>query len=327
VLGYLGPGARVYAKIVRAGSVYGLITNSHYGAWDHGHHCGWVSLKHLHGSGFHSSVADVCPPPDNDFSLAPHSGGPTGFRHGSWTECNGCVQPAVVLPTCSDFNVYANYDPVTHTFHDEDGVEVAGRGTIDGSTHYGVTQITATQGYSGFGTRFVTEDGDAVEIKDTKRTCNVHGGCTAFGFMHADCIAGALVGNPAGKGPTTALPQTPSAPCDQVLPGEGMVAGQTFGTCDGRYMLTLQGDGNLVLRDEQESGRAIWATNTSGTDGYVAVFQTDGNLVLYGHYQNPLWSAHTGGKGGARLDFQGDGNVVLYDQSAKAVWSTGTAGQ
>lgn len=327
VLGYLGPGARVYAKIVRADSVYGLITNSHYGAWDHGHHCGWVSLKHLHGSGFHSSVADICPPPDNDFSLAPHSKGPTGFRKGSWTECNGCVQPAVVLPTCSDFNVYANYDPVTHTFYDEDGVEVAGRGTIYGSTHYGVSQITATQGYSGFGTRFVTDDGYAVEIKDTKRACSVHGGCTAFGFMHADCIAGALVGNPAGKGPTTALPETPTAPCAEVLPGEGMVAGETYGTCDGRYMLTLQGDGNLVLRDQQESGRAIWATNTSGTDGYAALFRTDGDLVLYGHYQNVIWSSHTSGKGGVRLRFQGDGNVVLYDANAKAVWSTGTVGQ
>ena len=323
VLGYMEPGARIYAKIVREDSVYGLITNSHYGAWDHGHHCGWVSLKHLHGSGHHSPVADVCPPPDDDFSLAPHSGGPTGFRKGSWIECNGCVQPAIVLPTCSDFTVYANYDPATHTFWDPDGTEVAGRGTIDGAYHYG----GATAGYLGFGTRFVTADDDAVEIKDTKRACNVKGGCTAFGFMHADCIAGSHVGSPAGKGPTTATPATPTAPCGEVRPGEGMLVGESYGSCSGRYVLTLQGDGNLVLRDQGQSGRAIWTTKTSGSDGYSAIFQTDGNLVLYGHYQNPLWAAHTNGKGGVRLDFQDDGNVVLYDANSQAVWSTGTAGQ
>src|SRR5678810_525086 len=49
VLGYMRPGARIYAKVVRADSVYGLITHGHYGAWDHGHHCGWVSLKHVKG--------------------------------------------------------------------------------------------------------------------------------------------------------------------------------------------------------------------------------------------------------------------------------------
>ncbi|HEY1954474.1 MAG TPA: hypothetical protein VGH28_02660 [Polyangiaceae bacterium] len=327
VLGYMEPGARIYAKVVREDSVYGLITNSHYGAWDHGHHCGWVSLKHLHGSGFHSPVADVCPSPDNDFSLAPHSGGPTGFRGGSWTECNGCVQPAVVLPTCSDFTVYANYDPATHTFWDADGYEMAGRGTIYGNDHYGVPQITANAGYSGFGTRFVTADSDAVEIKDTKRPCTIKGGCTAFGFMHADCIAGAHVGNPAGKGPTTATPAAPSAPCGEVGPGEGMLVGNSYASCSGRYVLTLQTDGNLVWRDQAQNGRAIWATNTSGRDGYAAVFQTDGNLVLYGHYQNALWASHTNGKGGVRLDFQDDGNIVLYDASSNAVWSTGTAGQ
>jgi len=322
VLGYMRPGARIYAKVVRADSVYGLITNSHYGAWDHGHHCGWVSLKHVKGHGFHSSAADICPPPDNDFSLAKGSGGPTGFRKGSWTECDGCVQPAVVLPTCSDFNVYANYDPVTHTFHDLDGVEVAGRGTID--TH-GNAYGGAKEGYSGFGTRFVTSDEIAVEIKDTKRSCGVRGGCTAFGFMHADCIGGALVGSQAGKSatPPPAQPQI----CGKAAPGEGLVRGKTMFSCNGRYTVTMQTDGNLVLRDKQKNDATLWATNTSGTDGYVALFQTDGNLVLYGTNQDALWASHTNGKGGALLALQDDGNVVLYDGQMHPLWQTGTAGQ
>jgi hypothetical protein len=325
VLGYLLPGGRIYAHTVREDSVYGLITNSHYGAWDNGHHCGWVSLKHLHGSGFHSPVADICPPPDNDFSLAPSSSGPSGFRGGSWDNCNGCVQPAVVLPTCSDFTVYANYDPATQTFHDPDGVEVAGRGTIYGTDAYTVPAVAASQGYAGFGTRFVTSDSIAVEIKDTQRSCDVSGGCTAFGFMHADCIAGEKVGNPAGKVPTTPLPNAPTT-CGQAGPGEGMVSGQSVTSCDGRYRIAMQVDGNLVLYDDQEN-RPIWATNTSGTDGYVVIFQTDGNIVLYDRFKRPLWASNTQGKGGTLVAIQDDGNVVLYNASAQAVWSTGTAGQ
>jgi hypothetical protein len=304
--------------------VYGLITNGHYGAWDHGHHCGWVSLKHLRGSGFHSSAGDICPSPDNDFSLANNSGGPTGFREDSWVTCNGCVQRSVVLPTCPDLTVYANYDPVTHTFHDPDGVEVVGRGTIDGAGAYSVPEIKVTQGYSGFGTRFVTTDSVAVEIKDTRRQCNLPGGCTAFGFMHAECIGGVQVGNPASR-PTP--PPTPPTSCGQASPGEGLVSGKSISSCNGRFAMTMQGDGNLVLRDEAQGARAIWATNTSNTDGFAAVFQTDGNLVLYDRHQNPLWASGTKGKGGVRLAFQDDGNVVLYTASAAAVWSTGTAGQ
>ena len=321
VLGYMRPGARIYAHTVRNDSVYGLITNSHYGAWDHGHHCGWVSLKHVKGHGFHSSVADICPPPDNDFSLAKGSGGPSGFRKGSWTECDGCVQPAIVLPSCSDFNVYANYDPATHTFHDLDGVEVAGRGTIDS---HGNAYSGAKQGYSGFGTRFVTDDGIAVEIKDTKRSCNIRGGCTAFGFMHADCIAGALVGSQAGSSATPTPP--PPQACGKASPGEGILRGKTVYSCNGRYSVSMQSDGNLVLRDSQRTA-ALWATNTSGTDGYVALFQTDGNLVLYGTNQDALWASHTNGKGGALLALQDDGNVVLYDGQMNPLWQTGTAGQ
>jgi hypothetical protein len=321
VLGYLRPGARIYAKTVRADSVYGLIVNSHYGAWDHGHHCGWVSLKHLKGHGFHSSAGDICPSPDNDFSLAKGSGGPTGFRKGSWIECDGCVQPAIVLPTCSDFTVYANYDPATHTFHDPDGTEVAGRGTIYGSDHY----AGATEGYSGFGTRFVTSDEVAVEIKDTRRQCGLKGGCTAFGFMHADCIGGKLVGTPAGKGATP--PPAQPTQCGQATPGEGIERGRSVASCNQRYVMSLQTDGNLVLRDTQKNNAAIWATNTSNTDGAAALFQTDGNLVLYGTNQDALWSSHTNGKGGVLLAFQDDGNVVLYDQAMHPVWQTGTAGQ
>jgi hypothetical protein len=293
VLGYLLPGAKIYAQVVTQDSVYGLIGNSGYGAWDHGHHCGWVGLGGLKGSGSHSPFADICPPPDNDFSLA--NGQPDGlFRPGTVVVSNGVVQPAVVLPTCSDFTVYANYDPVTRTFHDDDGVESPGRGTPG----YDVPQQKQTSGYSGFGTRFVSADGVAVEIKDTQRGGDV----TPFGFMHADCIAGSQVGNPSP-------PPPPPAPCG-LLPSSGSLGpGASVTSCDGRFAFVVQAsDGNVV---EYQGSTALWNSKTEGHPGDSIVMQGDGNLVLYAG-SKALWASNTYGHPGAYFAVQDDGNIVVY---------------
>lgn len=295
VLGYLAPHAKIYAQLVTGDSVYGLIGNSGYGAWDHGHHCGWVSLKGLHGSGGHSTVANVCPPPFNDFSLA--SGQPSGlFRPGTVVVSNGDVQPAVVLPTCPDFTVYANYDPATRSFHDPDGKESPGRGTPG----YRSAEQVATSGYSGFGTRFVTADGVAVEIKDTQRGGNV----TAFGFMRRECIAGAQVGDPS------------PGQCGQLNAGDVLYPNHGVSSCGGEYTFVVQDDGNLV---EYRGTTPLWASNTVGHGGDHLVMQSDGNLVLYAG-SAPLWNSRTEGHPGARFSIQDDGNIVVYD-GATPIWA------
>jgi hypothetical protein len=117
VLGYLLPGARkVYAQVVTEDSVYGLIGDSGYGAWDHGHHCGWVSLSGLRGGGGYSPVASICPPPGQRLQPRARAARRDCSVQVASSSSDGVVQPAIVLPTCSDFTVYANYDPVTHTF-------------------------------------------------------------------------------------------------------------------------------------------------------------------------------------------------------------------
>jgi hypothetical protein len=301
VLGYLLPGAKIYAQIVTGNSVYGLVGNSGYGAWDDGHHCGWISLRGLQGSGSSSPVASICPPPDNDFSLA--HGQPSGlFRPGSVVVSDGVVQPAVVLPTCSDFTVYANYDPVTRTFHDADGVESPGRGTPG----YDVPQQHQTSGYAGFGTRFVSADGVAVEIKDTQRGGDV----TAFGFMHADCIAGAQVGNPSP-------PPPPPTPCGLLASSQTLEPGQSVTSCDGQYTFVVQAsDGNVV---EYQGSTALWNSRTEGHAGDRIVMQGDGNLVVYAG-SKALWASGTYGHPGAYFAVQDDGNIVVYDGS-KPLWA------
>jgi lysozyme len=126
---------------------------------------------------------------------------------------------------------------------------------------------------------------------------------------------------PPPQGPPTAKP-APVSGCGTIHPGEGLVAGQSYSSCDGRFSLAMQTDGNLVLY--RNGAGAMWASNTHGTDGYVAVMQGDGNLVVYGQHSNPLWASGTNGHGGSVLALQDDGNAVVYAPGGKALWATNT---
>ena len=96
---------------------------------------------------------------------------------------------------------------------------------------------------------------------------------------------------------------------------------QVLVSADGRFALTLQTDGNLVLYGP--SG-ALWSTNTSLSFGSSLSMNPDGNLVLYDPQFKPLWASNTTNSPGANLVVQNDGNVVIYDRNSNAVWSTGT---
>ena len=56
---------------------------------------------------------------------------------------------------------------------------------------------------------------------------------------------------------------------------------------------------------------------------YRAVFQTDGNFVIYNAWNYVIWNSGSQNRGGSILYFQGDGNVVIYRSDGKAVWASG----
>lgn len=91
-----------------------------------------------------------------------------------------------------------------------------------------------------------------------------------------------------------------------------------------RALLRLQDDGNLVLYDTG-NGKALWASDTNGKGSSHAVFQHDGNLVLYAGTK-ALWASDTYGHVGAELALQDDGNLVVYDYQNKPLWATDTYG-
>lgn len=116
-------------------------------------------------------------------------------------------------------------------------------------------------------------------------------------------------------------PVTPPAPgCGRLVPGQQLSPNQTLSSCDGRFRLVMQGDGNLVL---YQGGRALWHTSTNGRGGHQAVMQGDGNFVLYTAGSAPLFHTHTNGRPGSYLALQNDGNLVVY-QGGTARWNSGT---
>lgn len=92
------------------------------------------------------------------------------------------------------------------------------------------------------------------------------------------------------------------------------------------FSAIFQDDGNLVVYDC--CGSALWASNTWGTGADRCAFQDDGNLVVY-QGSNPKWDSKTYGSNyGDVLIMQTDGNLVIYDSSSSSPkWHSATHGQ
>jgi LysM repeat protein len=106
---------------------------------------------------------------------------------------------------------------------------------------------------------------------------------------------------------------------DKLNAGDKLTAGQSLTSPNGKYDLTMQSDGNLVLYD---SGRPVWASETSGSGAERLEMQPDGNLVIYGKKDKPVWSSKTNGHNGARLALQDDRNLVIYPTAGPALWAS-----
>lgn len=103
--------------------------------------------------------------------------------------------------------------------------------------------------------------------------------------------------------------------------GEQLVVGEQLTSPDGRTILVMQGDGNLVMYGP---AGVNWHTGTNGKGGVRLVMQGDGNLVLYTAGNVPVWHIGANGLGGTHVELQGDGNLVVYTAAGGVVWQSGT---
>lgn len=107
---------------------------------------------------------------------------------------------------------------------------------------------------------------------------------------------------------------------NQLIANQLLRPGQYIESSNTRYVLIMQGDGNLV---EYGNGfQPLWSTHTSGNPGAYAVFQGDGNLVIYSSTGRPLWWSGVR-PAASRLLLQDDGNLVNYDAAWRPLWASG----
>lgn len=153
------------------------------------------------------------------------------------------------------------------------------------------------------------------------------GTCNACGASGQTCCAGnACGGSPlsciGGAASTCGSTVIPQCTCGSFRQQMHLQAPESIWSCDGRFQLAMQSDGNLVL---YFSGSALWSSNTAGTGASDAVMQDDGNFVLYTGGGTAVWSSATAGSGcGTYLAVQTDGNMVIYNGAGTSLWSTGT---
>jgi len=110
--------------------------------------------------------------------------------------------------------------------------------------------------------------------------------------------------------------------CGFMYANELLFGGEQLWSCNGRYFLEMQTDGNLVLYTM--SRRALWSSGTYGSTAYISVMQPDGNFVVYDLFDQALTSTGTYGRPGAYLAVQDDGNLVVYSTDGVARWASGT---
>lgn len=97
-----------------------------------------------------------------------------------------------------------------------------------------------------------------------------------------------------------------------------------YGSTNDIYNLKFLSNGELAL---YHGSKVIWKANTANkAPGGKAIYQKDGNFVVYNSKSKAVWSTATSRKVNTHITVQNDGNLVMYNKT-KAVWSTRTNGK
>jgi hypothetical protein len=90
----------------------------------------------------------------------------------------------------------------------------------------------------------------------------------------------------------------------------------------GRFRLSFQSDGNLVLYTT--AGDALWSTGTNNTNASHFDVQPNGEAIMYGTDGGYRWRSYTYDQRG-QMRLTSDGNLVIYNNAGnQIVWETRT---
>ncbi|WP_052691852.1 PQQ-binding-like beta-propeller repeat protein [Teredinibacter purpureus] len=96
--------------------------------------------------------------------------------------------------------------------------------------------------------------------------------------------------------------------------------GQKLTSENNKYILTMQLDGNVVLRRTSD-GKALWSTATNVGKAFLSM-QNDGNLVVYRTNGTALWASNTNDSSGLYVILKNDGDLDIKNASNTTIWST-----
>jgi hypothetical protein len=111
---------------------------------------------------------------------------------------------------------------------------------------------------------------------------------------------------------------------NRLNPGEVLEVGDMLVSEDTLHELTLEDDGNLVLRDIVAP---LWSSNMKynpKSKNYQCVMKRHGRLVIHDNNGNDLWVRGNRNNPGSYLIIQNDANLVLYNKKNKPIWSSKT---
>ncbi|HEX3786081.1 MAG TPA: beta-galactosidase [Pseudonocardiaceae bacterium] len=152
----------------------------------------------------------------------------------------------------------------------------------------------------------------------------VSGGiCASANVAAASLAEWNVVPGAAPAGTPTPASCAPPAACGTLTANEYLGSNGALTSCDGRFNLIMQSDGNLVL---YEGSTVLWASNTVNSSATKAILQGDGNFVLYTSAGAAVWASGTSGNSGASLTVGDDGNVIIASSTGTTLWSTNTGG-
>lgn len=114
--------------------------------------------------------------------------------------------------------------------------------------------------------------------------------------------------------------------CGLIPAGTAVSLGGVVSSCDGRFKLTMQNDGNLVLYNgpvAPGTGGVQWMSNTPGTLAATATMQTDDNFCAYAYdYASVPWCSGTGGHDydpGAKVQIGNNGVMSIVNGSGSTL--------
>ena len=84
---------------------------------------------------------------------------------------------------------------------------------------------------------------------------------------------------------------------------------------NGEYYAVFQEDGNLVVY--YKNGKAKWHSQTYHKGVQSCILEANGNLVIYGDNKEKLWNSESEGMGNARLFVSNAGKLCIYSEDAK----------